>query len=42
MELKELKTSMTIKRTMHSGEKIIIDIKAGIKNWLDEHNGNIV
>jgi len=33
---------MTIKRIMPSGEKVVIDIKTGIKNWLDEHNGDII
>lgn len=41
-EFKQIKSPMTIKRTMPSGEKMVIDIKVGIKNWLDEHNGNIV
>jgi len=40
-ELKELKVPMTIKREMPSGEKTVIDIKAGAKNWLDEHNGEV-
>jgi len=41
-EFKQIKAPMTIKRPMPSGEKIVIDIKVGIKNWLEEHNGNIV
>ncbi len=35
------KVPMTIRRTMPSGEKIVIDIKTGVKNWLNEHNGGI-
>ena len=41
-EFKQIKVPMTIKRTMPSGRKEVIDIKIGIKNWLDEHNGEIV
>ena len=41
-EFKQIKVPMTIKRVMPSGEKVVIDIKVGIKNWLDEHNGEIV
>ena len=41
-EFKQLKVPMTIKRTMPSGEKVVVDIKIGVKNWLDEHNGGIV
>ena len=41
-EFKEIKVPITIKRTMPSGEKEILDIKVGVKNWLDEHNGGIV
>ena len=35
------KVPMTVRRTLPSGEKIVIDIKSGVKNWLDEHNGGI-
>ena len=35
------KVPMTVRRTMPSGEKIVIDIKTSVKNWLDEHNGGI-
>jgi len=41
-EFKQIKAPMTVKRVMPSGEKMVIDIKVGIKNWLDEHNGEIV
>lgn len=41
-EFKAIKVPMTIKRNMPSGEKVIVDIKVGIKNWLDEHNGGII
>jgi len=40
-EFKQIKVPMTIKRPLPSGEKIVIDIKEGIKNWLEEHNGEI-
>lgn len=35
------KVPMTVRRTLPSGEKIVIDIKTGVKNWLNEHNGGI-
>ncbi|MBD3155188.1 MAG: DNA-directed RNA polymerase subunit K [Candidatus Aenigmarchaeota archaeon] len=41
-EFKQLKVPMTIKRTLPSGKQIVVDIKTGIKNWLDEHNGEII
>jgi len=41
-EFKQLKVPMTIKRPMPSGEKVIIDIKVGAKNWLDRHNGEVI
>ena len=41
-EFKQIKVPMTIKRTMPSGEQVVINIKIGIKNWLDEHNGGII
>jgi DNA-directed RNA polymerase subunit K len=40
-EFKAIKIPMTIKRTLPNGEIIIVDIKSGIKNWLDDHDGNI-
>ena len=41
-EFKHIKIPMTVKRTLPSGEKMVIDVKVGIKNWLDEHNGGVV
>ncbi|OGI15328.1 hypothetical protein A3K63_05410 [Candidatus Micrarchaeota archaeon RBG_16_49_10] len=41
-EFKEIKVPMTVKRTMPDGEVMVVDIKAAIKNWLDEHNGEIL
>lgn len=41
-EFKKKKVPMTIKRTMPSGEKVMIDIKKGISDWLEEHNGNVI
>jgi DNA-directed RNA polymerase subunit K len=40
-ELKECKIPMTIKRTLPSGDVIVVDIKPSIKNWLDDHHGKI-
>ena len=41
-EFKKKKVPMTIKRPMPSGEKLLIDIKKGINNWLEEHNGDVL
>lgn len=41
-EFKANKVPMTVKRTLPSEEKIVVDIKAAIKNWLDENNGRII
>lgn len=41
LEFKEILIPMTIKRKLPSGEEMIIDIKAAIKNWLIDHNGEI-
>lgn len=41
-EFKAIKVPMTIKRTMPSNEKVIIDIKNGIRNWLEEHYGELI
>jgi len=41
-EFKEIKVPMTIKRTMPSGEKVVIDIKVGVKQWLNKHSGGII
>ena len=40
-EFKQIKVPMTIKRTLPDGERAVVDIKAGIKNWLENHNGKI-
>jgi DNA-directed RNA polymerase subunit K len=40
-EFKAYKIPMTIKRTLPNGEVVVVDIKAAIKNWLKDHNGNI-
>ena len=40
-EFKQAKVPMTIRRTLPDGEKMVVDIKKGIKNWLDDHSGNI-
>jgi DNA-directed RNA polymerase subunit K len=41
LEFKELLIPITIKRRLPSGEEMVIDIKAAIKNWLAEHEGEI-
>jgi DNA-directed RNA polymerase subunit K len=41
MEFKEDKVPMTIKRRLPDGEVIIVDIKKGIKNWLEDHSGKM-
>jgi DNA-directed RNA polymerase subunit K len=41
LEFKEILIPMTIKRRLPSGEEMFIDIKAAIKNWLEEHKGEI-
>jgi len=40
-EFKACKIPMTIKRTLPSGELVVVDIKPAIKNWLEDHNGKI-
>ena len=40
-EFKAAKIPMTIRRRTPGGEVIVVDIKSGIKNWLDDHNGKI-
>jgi DNA-directed RNA polymerase subunit K/omega len=32
---------ITIKRELPSGDKIIVDVKKGIENWLAVHSGEI-
>ena len=39
-EFKEYKIPMSIKRTLPSGEVMVVDIKSAIKNWLEEHPKN--
>jgi len=41
-EFKQKKVPMTIKRTFPNDETVIIDIKKGIENWLEDHHGNII
>jgi DNA-directed RNA polymerase subunit K len=36
-EFKANKIPMTIKRTLPNNQKIVVDIKTGINNWLEEH-----
>jgi DNA-directed RNA polymerase subunit K len=36
-EFKANKIPMTIKRTLPNNQKIIVDIRSGINNWLEEH-----
>lgn len=40
-EFKENKIPMTIKRTLPSGEVVVVDTKTAIKSWLDDHSGQI-
>ena len=40
-EFKNKIIPITIKRTLPSGEKIIVDVKKGIENWLAVHSGEI-
>ena len=40
-EFKQNKIPMTIKRHLPKGEIVVVDIKAGIKNWLEDHGGKI-
>lgn len=37
-EFKECKIPMTIKRTLPNKERVIVDIKPAIKNWLENHH----
>jgi DNA-directed RNA polymerase subunit K len=36
-EFKANKIPMTIKRTLPNNETIVVDIKAAINNWLEDH-----
>ena len=40
-EFRECMIPMTIKRTLPSGEVVVVDIKLAIKNWLEDHHGKI-
>jgi DNA-directed RNA polymerase subunit K len=40
-EFKAIRIPMTIKRTLPSGEVVVVDIKKAIKNWLDDHGGGV-
>jgi DNA-directed RNA polymerase subunit K len=40
-EFKANKIPMTIKRTLPSGEVVVVDTKTAIKGWLEDHNGQI-
>jgi DNA-directed RNA polymerase subunit K len=40
-EFKEKIVPITVKRTLPSGDEIIIEIKKAIENWLEEHKGEI-
>jgi len=40
-EFKAGKIPMTIKRPLPNGEFVFVDIKAAIKNWLEDHNGEV-
>ena len=40
-EFKACKIPMTIKRTLPSGEVVVVDIKAAVKNWLEDHGGEV-
>ena len=41
IEFKEKIIPITIKREMPSGEGVVIDVKRGIENWLEDHAGEI-
>lgn len=41
LEFKEILIPITIKRKLPSGEEMVIDVKAAIKNWLIDHKGEI-
>ncbi|MBS3055499.1 MAG: DNA-directed RNA polymerase subunit K [Candidatus Aenigmarchaeota archaeon] len=40
-EFKNKVIPITIKRKLPSGEKIIVDVKKGIDNWMKVHEGEI-
>jgi len=41
LEFKNNIIPITIKRKFPSGEYIVIDVKAGIENWIKSHSGEI-
>lgn len=41
LEFKEKLIPITIKRTLPSGEMVVINIKKAIGNWIDDHSGGI-
>jgi len=41
LEFKQKIIPITVKRELPSGEKIVIDVKKGIENWLQDHGGEI-
>lgn len=42
IEFKENKVPMTIKRGLPSGEKIVIDIKKAVENWLENYGDILI
>ena len=40
-EFKANRIPMTIRRTLPSGEVVVVDIKAAVKNWLEDHHGKV-
>jgi len=40
-EFKVCRIPMTIKRTLPNEQVDVVDIKVGIKNWLEDHHGKI-
>jgi DNA-directed RNA polymerase subunit K len=40
-EFKQKIIPITIKRKLPSSEEIVVDVKAGIENWLKDHSGEI-
>lgn len=41
LEFKQKIIPITVKRKMPDGKEIVIDVKKGIENWLEEHGGKI-
>jgi DNA-directed RNA polymerase subunit K len=41
LEFKKGIIPITIKRRLPSGEEMVIDIKAAMRRWLEEHGGEI-